>query len=196
MGDVSGHGVDSGLIMMMAQTSIVSLVNNSADCKPSTVLESVNSVLRENISRLGSDHYMTMMALHFKDGEITFAGKHQDLIIYRSALNKTEVIPSTGTWLGIADNIGKYLTDRSVKIQENDVILLFTDGITEATTGAERCMVRTSRTGTESIRRSSGGKTAGENHHRCAGISGRAGGRYDARGHQENVRPELRGSGG
>lgn len=133
MGDVSGHGVDSGLIMMMAQTSIVSLVNNSADCKPSTVLESVNSVLRENISRLGSDHYMTMMALHFKDGEITFAGKHQDLIIYRSALNKTEVIPSTGTWLGIADNIGKYLTDRSVKIQENDVILLFTDGITEAT---------------------------------------------------------------
>jgi len=48
-------------------------------------------------------------------------------------LNKTEVIPSTGTWLGIADNIGKYLTDRSVKIEENDVIVLFTDGITEAT---------------------------------------------------------------
>lgn len=133
MGDVSGHGVDSGLIMMMAQTSIVSVVNNSLHCNPSVVLEAVNSVLRENISRFGSDHYMTMMAIRFNDREMTFAGKHQDMIIYRTALNKTEVIQSTGTWLGIADHIGKYLVDRSVKIDEDDIILLFTDGITEAT---------------------------------------------------------------
>jgi sigma-B regulation protein RsbU (phosphoserine phosphatase) len=133
MGDVSGHGVDSGLIMMMAQTSIVSMVNNSASCTPSVVLEAVNAVLRENISRFGSDHYMTMMAIRFGEREITFAGKHQDMIIYRSASNKTEVVQSTGTWLGIADNIGKYLADRSIKIAENDIILLFTDGITEAT---------------------------------------------------------------
>jgi len=133
MGDVSGHGVDSGLIMMMAQTSIVSVVNNSKDCSPSTVLQSVNSVLRDNITRLGSDHYMTMMAIRFNDKEMTFAGKHQDIIIYRSAFNKTEVIPTKGTWLGIADDISKYLIDNSVKIDENDVILLFTDGITEAT---------------------------------------------------------------
>jgi len=133
MGDVSGHGVDSGLIMMMAQTSIVSIVNNSANCNPSLVLQSVNSVLRENITRLGSDHYMTMMAIRFNDREMTFAGKHQDIIIYRAALNKTEVIQTAGTWLGIADDIGKYLTDNSVIIEDNDIILLFTDGITEAT---------------------------------------------------------------
>jgi sigma-B regulation protein RsbU (phosphoserine phosphatase) len=133
MGDVSGHGVDSGLIMMMAQTSIVSMVNNSENCNPSLVLQSVNSVLRENITRLGSDHYMTMMAIRFNEKEMTFAGKHQDIIIYRAALNKTEVIQTTGTWLGIADHIGKYLVDKSVKIDEDDIILLFTDGITEAT---------------------------------------------------------------
>lgn len=133
MGDVSGHGVDSGLIMMMAQTSIVSMVNNSVNSNPSTVLEAVNSVLRENISRFGSDHYMTMMAIRFSDREMTFAGKHQDIIIYRTALNKTEILQSTGTWLGIADHIGKYMTDRSVRIEDDDVILLFTDGITEAT---------------------------------------------------------------
>ena len=61
------------------------------------------------------------------------AGKHQDIIIYRSALNKTEVISTNGTWLGITDNIEKYLTDYTEKIEYGDIVLLFTDGITEAT---------------------------------------------------------------
>ena len=133
IGDVSGHGVDSGLIMMMAQTSIVSTVNNFTGCKPSTVLGSVNAVIRENIARLGSDHYMTLMAIRLNDSEMMFAGKHQDLIVYRAGANKTEVIPTNGTWLGITDDIGRHLKDVSTQIKNGDIALLFTDGITEAT---------------------------------------------------------------
>lgn len=133
IGDVSGHGVDSGLIMMMAQTSILSMINNCTDCSPSAVLNSVNKVIRENISRLGSDHYMTLMAIRINESEVTLAGKHQEVIIYRSALNKTEVIPTQGTWLGISDDINGHLEDRTIKVNDGDVVLLFTDGITEAT---------------------------------------------------------------
>ena len=75
---------------------------------------------------------MTLMATHFNGSQMTVAGKHQDIIIYRSALNKTEIISTKGTWLGIADNIEKYLEDVSVKIENGDIVLLFTDGITEA----------------------------------------------------------------
>lgn len=132
IGDVSGHGVDSGLIMMMAQTSIVSTINGHVNSKPSEILDSVNKVIRENISRLGSDHYMSMMAICFSGSQMTFAGKHQDVIIFRSASNRTEIIPSTGTWIGIADNIGKYLRDATTTLDEGDIVLLFTDGITEA----------------------------------------------------------------
>ena len=132
IGDVSGHGVDSGLIMMMAQTSISAMVGNCPECQPSEVLGRVNHVIKENIARLGSDHYMTMMAIHLNGSQITVAGKHQDIIIYRSALNKTEVISTNGTWLGITDNIEKYLTDYTEKIEYGDIVLLFTDGITEA----------------------------------------------------------------
>ncbi len=132
IGDVSGHGVDSGLIMMMAQTSIISMVNNSPEVKPSEVLSKVNHILRENISRLGSEHYMTMMAIRLNDSNMTLAGKHQDIIIHRSFMNKTEVVPTQGTWLGISDEIGGYLKDTTVKIDVGDVALLFTDGITEA----------------------------------------------------------------
>jgi len=133
IGDVSGHGVDSGLIMMMAQTSISSMVANGLNRGPSEILKSVNSVIRENISRLGSDHYMTMMAIRLNESQMTMAGKHQDVIIYRSALNKTETITTNGTWLGITDNMEKYLTDVTENIDDGDIVLLFTDGITEAT---------------------------------------------------------------
>ncbi len=133
IGDVSGHGVDSGLIMMMAQTSILSIIQNNKFSKPSAVLGSVNTIIRENISRMGSDHYMTLMAIRLNGSTMTFAGKHQDIIVYRSSSNKTEIIPSTGTWLGIADNIEKYLKDSSISLAKGDIVLLFTDGIIEAT---------------------------------------------------------------
>jgi serine phosphatase RsbU (regulator of sigma subunit) len=133
IGDVSGHGVDSGLIMMMAQTSILSTVNNSVNPNPSDVLCSINTVIRENISRLGSDHYMTIMAIKFTETDMTIAGKHQDIIIYRAASNKTEIVTTKGTWLGIAEKIGHIQKDQKVRINDGDIIMLFTDGITEAT---------------------------------------------------------------
>ncbi len=132
IGDVAGHGVDSGLIMMMAQTSILSIVNNDAGIGPTTVLKRVNGVLRENLARLGSDHYMTMMALRFNGTQMKVAGKHQDLIIYRSAFNKVEHYETQGTWLGITDDLGDYIEDAVIDLNKGDMVLLFTDGITEA----------------------------------------------------------------
>jgi serine phosphatase RsbU (regulator of sigma subunit) len=133
IGDVSGHGVDSGLVMMMAQTSILSSVNNNGGCAPAEMLSSINSIVRENIARLGSDHYMTMMALRLDESEMTVAGKHQDLIIYRAASNRTETVTIPGTWLGITDHIKDNLEDCTVELNRGDIVLLFTDGITEAT---------------------------------------------------------------
>jgi serine phosphatase RsbU (regulator of sigma subunit) len=136
IGDVSGHGVDSGLIMMMAQTSILSKVNNNGSCGPAELLNSINGIVRENISRLGSDHYMTMMALRLNQSEMTIAGKHQDLIIYRAGLNKIENVIIPGTWIGIKDDIKESLTEVTVEINTGDIVLLFTDGLTEATNTA------------------------------------------------------------
>ena len=133
IGDVSGHGVDSGLIMMMAQTSILSKVNNNGNCGPADLLQSINGIVRENLSRLGSDHYMTMMAMRLSQSEMTVAGKHQDLLIYRAALNKVEAITITGTWLGITEDIISSTQELTVNINPGDIVLLFTDGITEAT---------------------------------------------------------------
>jgi phosphoserine phosphatase RsbU/P len=132
IGDVSGHGVESGLIMMMTQTSIFTTINGNAGYLPSAVLSTANSVIKQNISRLGTDRYMTITIARLEPDKLTFAGKHQDLLVYRRRRAVTELVPTLGTWLGVVDDIGDYLVDTSVAIEEGDVVLLFTDGVTEA----------------------------------------------------------------
>lgn len=132
IGDVSGHGVESGLIMMMTQTSIFSIVNQMAGKKPSEVLNETNYIISENISRLRVDHYMTISAILLENSKITVAGRHQDIIVYRASENKIDTYPVKGTWLGIMDDILEYLSDIEIPINKGDLVLLFTDGITEA----------------------------------------------------------------
>jgi len=136
IGDVSGHGVESGLIMMMTQTSIFTTVNRTAGYKPSTLLNTVNAVIKQNITRLRVDRYMTISVARLEHDRITVAGKHQDILIYRRRKGIIEFIPTRGTWLGILDDIGDYLVDTTVPIEDGDVILLFTDGLTEAANAA------------------------------------------------------------
>jgi phosphoserine phosphatase RsbU/P len=132
VGDVSGHGVDSGLIMMMAQTSVRTMVGSCMQCPPSRMLASVNRALRENINRLGADHYMSLVLVRLGEKDFTFAGTHQDIILYRAARREIELVPTTGTWLGIADDIEGFLDDRTVALEPGDIMLFFSDGITEA----------------------------------------------------------------
>lgn len=133
IGDVSGHGVESGLIMMMTQTSIFTAVNKSRGLSPAAVLRQVNSVLTENISRLGTDRYVTVSALVLRDGQLTYAGKHQDILIFRADTGKVEMVPTEGAWLGVVGEISGHVHDRTVPLGPRDVVLLFTDGVTEAT---------------------------------------------------------------
>jgi sigma-B regulation protein RsbU (phosphoserine phosphatase) len=132
MGDVSGHGVASGLIMMMTQTSISTIVDRTTGYMPSRVLELVNSVVKQNISRLRTDRYMSLCIARLDGARMTFAGKHQDILIWRSATRSVETVATTGTWLGLVDDLTGKLSDQTVEIAEGDAVLFFTDGITEA----------------------------------------------------------------
>ncbi|MDH5717047.1 MAG: PP2C family protein-serine/threonine phosphatase [Spirochaetia bacterium] len=132
IGDVSGHGVESGLIMMMTHTSIYSLINQNKNSKPSEVLNKVNYVIKENIRRLNVQRYMTLSILKLESNCFFHSGKHQDILIFRSKTGKVESVSSKGTWIGIIDNMKEYLTNEKVEIEKDDIILLFTDGLTEA----------------------------------------------------------------
>jgi serine phosphatase RsbU (regulator of sigma subunit) len=133
IGDVSGHGVPAGLVMMMCHTAVRTVLAREPSVNPDTLLAIVNTVLTENIRQLGEDKYMTISAFRrTPDGRVTFAGAHQDVHIYRAAKNKVETLTSKGLWLGLKDDIAGALTLQDFQLDPGDQLLLYTDGITEA----------------------------------------------------------------
>jgi serine phosphatase RsbU (regulator of sigma subunit) len=133
IGDVSGHGVTAGLFMMMAQTSIHSIILANPDKPPSWILARVNKILKNNIFLLDEFRFMSMQLLHFdKKSNIIYAGAHEDILVFRNKTKKVDEYKSPGFWLGIETEIESFLIDSKIKINKNDVILLFTDGVTEA----------------------------------------------------------------
>jgi len=133
IGDVSGHGVPAGLIMMMLQTTIKTVINQNPLISPSDLISIINMVITENIKTLGEDRYVTMTVFSVaENGTFVYAGAHEDILIYRAERGEVESIKTNGMWLGIKDDIARYLADNSFSLEIDDVILLYTDGVIEA----------------------------------------------------------------
>ena len=133
IGDVSGHGFSAGLIMMMVQTAIHTSLERHPDDKPSRLLTSINGAIKKNLEKLDEDKYMTITVFAaLKDGKFIYSGLHQDLMIYREKTKKVEIMETEGFWIGILDDIDEYLNDCKLNINIGDILLLYTDGITEA----------------------------------------------------------------
>jgi serine phosphatase RsbU (regulator of sigma subunit) len=132
VGDVSGHGVSAGLIMMMVQTSVRTLVKTTAGLTPSALLTRVNHAVFDNLERIEGNQYMTITALRFRGGEIMFAGRHQNLLLHRAATGAVDCIETDGVWLGVVDDIAGHVHDHRLELARGDTLLLFSDGLTEA----------------------------------------------------------------
>jgi serine phosphatase RsbU (regulator of sigma subunit) len=132
VGDVSGHGVESGLVMMMTQTAILSLVRQEPQLGPAGVYRGVNGVICENLSRLGGNRYMTLNVVRLDDEGLTLAGKHQDVLVWRRAARRVETVTNEGAWIGIVPDLGDSSPETFVPLAPGDAALFFTDGVTEA----------------------------------------------------------------
>ena len=53
-------------------------------------------------------------------------------MVYRNKTKNVEMIISDGVWLGLFDEVEEYMENDSFELQPGDVMLLYTDGITEA----------------------------------------------------------------
>jgi sigma-B regulation protein RsbU (phosphoserine phosphatase) len=134
IGDVSGHGINSGLVMMMAQAAAYSAIADDPHCLPSDVISAVNRVIHENVRmRMGRDDYLTLMALrHLGDGRFVCAGAHQPVFIGREG-GAVDILEPAGPWVGIAQDVSPSVVQREFQIGRGDVLCLITDGIVEAT---------------------------------------------------------------
>lgn len=134
IGDVAGHGLSAGLVMIMVQTAIAALGRDHPGSKPSAILRMVNTVLYDNIrNRLQSDEHVTLSLLRYHpDGRLEFAGAHEEMIVCRAATGRCETVPTPGPWLGGMRNIDRVSVDSELTLCDGDVLVLYTDGVTEA----------------------------------------------------------------
>lgn len=132
IGDVSGHGVESGLVMMMTQTAISTLVQRLPQAGPAAIFNAVNRPLHQNVERLGHGHFMTLNIVRLHDRGLVLAGKHQDVLVWRSSSRQVETVSNDGCWIAVVDDTEGRVADVEIPIGPGDVVLFFTDGATEA----------------------------------------------------------------
>jgi serine phosphatase RsbU (regulator of sigma subunit) len=134
IGDVTGHGLLAGMIMLMMQSAVTGIIYSLPNGTPSQIIAQLNRVIHSNVrERLNESEHATFIVLRYRsNGTVTLAGAHDDLIVYRADRARCERHASTGIWLGITDNVTDCTQDDTFSLGVGDILLLYTDGLTEA----------------------------------------------------------------
>lgn len=134
IGDVSGHGIDAGLIMLMVQSAALAILSADSTRSPREALGLLGAILYDNIrKRLGQDDYVTLSLFRYcRDGHVVFAGAHEDVVLVRAATGAVERIPTPGMWLAAKRDIREGTKESRFQLRHGDLLVLYTDGVTEA----------------------------------------------------------------
>jgi hypothetical protein len=127
-GDVSGHGLTSGIVMAMAKAAL--LVQVDYDPSPRAVLDVLNEIVRKTAPK------RTLMTFFFgvldpsaQTLRFSSAG-HLDPFVYRVATGKTEPLSSWGFPLGVRRR--EPFREHDVDFAAGDRLVLYSDGLIEA----------------------------------------------------------------
>jgi DNA-binding LacI/PurR family transcriptional regulator/serine phosphatase RsbU (regulator of sigma subunit) len=134
IGDVAGHGLRPGLVMVMLQSVVAAVTALNPQTRPRDLIHVVNQVLYDNVrQRLEQNEHATLSVIRYqRDGSLSFAGAHEDLIILRAKTGRCELIPTDGTWVAATRDIDAVTHDQKAKLEPGDVLVLYTDGAIES----------------------------------------------------------------
>jgi serine phosphatase RsbU (regulator of sigma subunit) len=137
IGDVMGHGVTPGLIMMMAQSVFSAEVRRGGGEESlEEVMRMMNRILYENIqNRMEENYYMTLQfARHEGGGRVRcIGGGHPYMVWYRKGRGECETVETEGTLIGIKAELGKEdIKEKEIEMGIGDMLVLYTDGVSEA----------------------------------------------------------------
>lgn len=132
IGDVSGKGIQAAFFMTLIKGFTKSLVDGFSE--PKAFLNRLNKLFYEN-SKRGTFISMIYGMYNSPDRTFQFArAGHNPLIVVRGEDKSVEMVESKGLAIGmIADSrFESVLESKIVELHPNDMIILYTDGYTEA----------------------------------------------------------------
>ena len=132
IGDVTGHGIESGVLMLMVQSVARALHERGVD-DPAGFLEVLNRTIYKNVERTKSGKHLSLAFIDYEGGKVTVSGQHEEVILIRhdGSVSRIDTM-DLGFPIGLEENIGDYVSSISVEFGAGDMLVLFTDGITEA----------------------------------------------------------------
>jgi len=132
IGDVTGHGLESGVLMLMVQTTVRALLL-AGIASPKQFLNVINQTIYHNAQRMGTDKNLTLSLLDYQNGTLQLTGQHEDVLLVRQS-GQVERIDTfdLGYSVGVVVDITDWISQQEFSLQPGDGIVLYTDGITEA----------------------------------------------------------------
>jgi serine phosphatase RsbU (regulator of sigma subunit) len=132
IGDVTGHGMESGMVMLMTQTAVRTLLE-SEERDYVRFLDTLNRTIYGNVQRMDASKSLTLCLLDYADGEVKLSGQHEELIVVRKD-GKVELVDTMnlGFPIGLDSDIADFINQTTIQLAEGDGVVLYTDGITEA----------------------------------------------------------------
>lgn len=130
--DVSGHGIASGLITMIAKSIVFRSFNEGYEDDLGSVMKNINDHLREELKN--SDNYLTGILLRLEEDSMSYViGGHPDIICKKSGSSSVTAISSSASRGGL---LGIHMWDiafQSEMIQPapGDMFLIYSDGFIE-----------------------------------------------------------------
>ncbi|VXD17068.1 Protein serine/threonine phosphatase with Cache sensor [Planktothrix serta PCC 8927] len=132
IGDVTGHGLESGLLMLMTQTAVRTL-KEVREQDSTRFLDTLNRTIYKNVQRMNSERNLTLAILNYSEGNLSVSGQHEETIIIRKG-GRIERIDTMdlGLPIGIDDEIIDFISRTTLELEPGDGVVVYTDGITEA----------------------------------------------------------------
>lgn len=131
MADVIGKGIPAALCMSMIKYSMDSFPEGSMS--PHAILRNLNRVVERNID---SNMFITMIYAQYapKTCKLTFSSAgHEPGFYYNASEDRFTEITAKGLVLGVSKDVD--YEERELEINENDLVIFLTDGVTECRDG-------------------------------------------------------------
>jgi sigma-B regulation protein RsbU (phosphoserine phosphatase) len=133
IGDVSGHGVGAALIMAEARTMF--MAERLAAPNAAQLLAKMNDLLHDDLECAGL--FITACCAIFDAPTRTLSyanAGHPPPLLLRESATKWTKLDADGLLLGIEKDVA--FADMKVKLDTGDIVVFYTDGITEMQNGA------------------------------------------------------------
>jgi two-component system sensor histidine kinase ChiS len=124
IGDVTGHGLESGALAIMVESSIRTLLAYE-QTKPLHFLNALNQMVFHNVARMNAEKSLTLALLSYQDGQLCLTGQHEEMIVVRQG--KLELIDTVdlGFPIGLEEDIAQLVNQVTVSLNAGDVVILY-----------------------------------------------------------------------